>query len=510
MLTFVLTNSTLGASRMTLDTILQVIILLQGFVLAILGLIWWSILRFPDNETIKSRPIIRKLVYSLSAWVYLIFVRPISPLTDRKRQIKLSDGRSVAMSVDEIIGRYDQYNGVTRIGRIAAFSSNRRALQRIARCYYEEHNDHVCFSKHTLNYNGESPDLIIDEKWIPMQPIPTNDIILDWRQDVADPEPLQHNLHSQLQDKLSRRMSKDLAYRLLEVNRAGELVCGPTDYLQYIDTCEALAWEVAETALDYFVRPSEILVDTHVLHQRIGRAASSLRRRIGLDPFNFYNRAAVIGVNTLTILVSRKSDVVRVLLHDRSKATAGLAEAIDTLHVVPAGTFQPIACPPNVRTLSFSDCEFSITRNIMRECGEELLDRDEVIKEWGNNDPDAPFRKDPDLRHLKSLFDSERIKPFYLGMALDMLTLKPELLTFQLIDYEDLLSGLTDQALRQNWEGALARGIENRRGVGRSEPLAGLFEVLKEPSLLPAAGGIVCLMLRNKAFVEDAIREFSA
>src|SRR5207248_1527639 len=105
-------------------------------------------------------------------------------------------------------------------------------------------------------------------------------------------------------------------------------------------------------------------------------------------------------------------------LHDR--ISPKLAEAQNTYHVVPAGTFQP-----DTYADAYHEREFSLKRAILREFGEELLEREQLQKfaMYGED-----FYQD---KKMKKFVDGERngfVKLFFLGVGYDPANTKPEIL----------------------------------------------------------------------------------
>jgi len=105
-------------------------------------------------------------------------------------------------------------------------------------------------------------------------------------------------------------------------------------------------------------------------------------------------------------------------MHKRSKEYTLTSEG--TYHVIPAGEFQPSSIAP----ISFNE-DLDIWKNIMRESAEEIL-----CKEEHDGTSGIPFNynQEPYLS-LEMERKLGNIKIYYLGIGLDVLTFKGEILT---------------------------------------------------------------------------------
>lgn len=98
------------------------------------------------------------------------------------------------------------------------------------------------------------------------------------------------------------------------------------------------------------------------------------------------------------------------------------------------------------------------------------------------------------MEYLYKIFETSGIDIRFLGLALDCVTLKPEILTLLIIDGNRLVSRWKE--LSDNWEGAHEIIPFSREN---------LTKWLKEPKLLPAAAGCIALTLKNYDEVMAAI-----
>ena len=156
---------------------------------------------------------------------------------------------------------------------------------------------------------------------------------------------------------------------------------------------------------------------------------------------NLDERCVGIGVNTLLILKDRNKATF--LKHKRTPGAT--MEAIDTEHVVPAGTFQPRREMPPV-----PDPDFNIYKTILRELGEELLGRKEM-EEVGSSTED--ITRERHTKKFHQLFADGYAKAFFLGWGLDPLTTKAEFLTAIVLDIHEFRRRFGEPRFKHNWEG---------------------------------------------------------
>ena len=174
-------------------------------------------------------------------------------------------------------------------------------------------------------------------------------------------------------------------------------------YFDFYDTCEVMSAEIA-----YYRRIKSLKAPK----------PGELPIRDTVEPFDLHNRFAGIGVITLTILENVDTDRGRknyFLLHKR---TQKVAEGTGSYHAVPAGSYQPaaVAFP---RQMDENDRNLKST--VIREFGEELLD----IDEFGN------------LYNSNILADLVLPDPVFVGVGLDPLNLKTELMACMVIDVQE-------------------------------------------------------------------------
>jgi hypothetical protein len=201
----------------------------------------------------------------------------------------------------------------------------------------------------------------------------------------------------------SDRYFNGMIYRPVGVNvdDAGQLSMEFEEgrYFDYLDTSEVLAFEAAGES-----------------------RKRALRTRIN-DPFDLRARVASLGILTLTLRTS--SSGTTFVMHRRS----GQFVVGDGLfHVVPAGEFTP----SDIGLAAVKD-DFSLWRNIMREYAEELLGISDAQGQGGRR---IGYESDEPYALLARARSDGKLTVFALGLGLDALTYKPELLTVCVFDDE--------------------------------------------------------------------------
>ena len=306
----------------------------------------------------------------------------------------------------------------------------------LGRYFLAERDRLAAFSKAHYANADEIPDwpLLAKAAWRPRQPVPIGE---DSRIDRFEPTasyPAGSNLaglnarYGQIRRLLSPESKPPFngeCYRLLGIDFSADTIFnyGPCRYFDYYDTCEIHALKIAS------------------LH-RDGTAP------LALDPFDIGTRAAVPGVNALTVLrnfrVPGEKDCDRFLLHRRSRATV---QAGNTLHVVPAGQHQPS------QAFYGLDADVSIWRTMVREFCEELYS---VPEAHGLSVAAGDPLESPAFRRIVNpVFRSDASRAWLLGAGLDPVTAKPEILVVNVVDFSKIPIQQRDQLQRHsmNWEG---------------------------------------------------------
>jgi hypothetical protein len=216
--------------------------------------------------------------------------------------------------------------------------------------------------------------------------------------------------------------------------RTPVLTFGGCRYFDAVDTSEILGYEAAAAR-----------------HQRLSWVQQNAYRSWLGSPFELARRAAGTGAITLTII---KGSEVEFLIHKRRNV--GLGDG--NYHVVPAGEFQPVA----VTSTAFWE-SFDLWDNICREYAEELLGEEDAIRRRN-------YRIDkskPPYSLLESARRSGALTVWYLGVAADPLTWKPDILTVAVFD---------QAAFDEIFPWDLVEQAHSDEGEGEGEPMKERFE----------------------------------
>jgi hypothetical protein len=223
------------------------------------------------------------------------------------------------------------------------------------------------------------------------------------------------------------KLTNGPTFRISEVKADGkqiELRYSRGHYFNYVDTCEALGAELA----DFVIHHPDTVPSPDQLPLR-GKPD-----RI----FDFRTRSAFPGVNCLLILKNYfegtwsdegKRTRDEFLIHFRPGSTL---EAQNVWHVVPAGGHQPV-------TNSFeSEEDQSIWRSAVREFVEEVFNKEEAAK---YRESGVSFLDHKDVKPVvDAVFRQNGVaKAYLMGMGLDPVTTKPELLVAIVVDWKKFM-----------------------------------------------------------------------
>lgn len=333
--------------------------------------------------------------------------------------------------------------------------------------------------------NPNFPLLYLDG-WLPSKPVffpsdridddgqPLAEAFIAWKEGDAllakrpHLEPLKFEFH-ELKKRLNPKLTlfDAAAYRLLKIDvtrrSCPQLTFGLGGYFDYFDSCEVLGLELSNW-YSSGSKPTPTPADLPL------RGNPSLA-------FDLEGRSAVPGINTLFVVLNyRPRGAPRkhvFFYHDRRES---VGEAQNTFHVVPAGTFQPYS-----KDDVFHNRDFSLRRNVLRELAEELLGRSEV---QGMNNKGEDFANDPLIRPFRKAIENGTAKLAFLGLGLDPITTKPEILTCLVVDWDKLLQATQSIDFKENYEGEFRIGQF-------SKPK--LMEFSNRTRMLPA--GAACMRL---------------
>ena len=266
-------------------------------------------------------------------------------------------------------------------------------------------------------------------------------------------------------------------------------------YFDYINTGEVLGVELA----DWVLKKGRNSIPNSLPFR--GEAS---------DAFCLTNRAAYPGVNCLSVLLNYSSDKFSkergnyFLLHKRDETQM---QAQNSVHVIPAGGHQGLSAAALKE-------DTAIWRTLVREFAEELFDKENLSRQspsW------IDFLAHRDIRAIKTLFDTPdpAVRPYILGFGLDPITLKPEVLCVEVIDWELARKRMRQPKLelRFNWE-VQTEDPDVTRAEFRPLTRALLIEYATERKLRigdtfldPLPAGAACMLLTEQHFDELGLTE---
>lgn len=215
-------------------------------------------------------------------------------------------------------------------------------------------------------------------------------------------------------------------------------------YYDYLDSSEVMAYESAE----------------RVASGRKGVLRGSYRKALG-DPFSLKNRVTSLGINTLTIRLNGGDPTF--FLHERDPKKVAIDSAL--ISVAPAGEFTP-----SDRTLESVQSDFSLWRNIMREYAEEFLGHEEARGRggrWIDYATSSPYVE------LQRGIDEGSVRCWVLGLGLDPLNWKPELMTVCVLD-SNVFDTVFEEMVERNDEGEMLVGPQDK-GLKFDEATVNLY-----------------------------------
>jgi hypothetical protein len=335
--------------------------------------------------------------------------------------------------------------------------------------------------------------LLARSEWIAASPIPLDvTSVADF--DLGQPLPSVQRLdglnmdYVELKGRMSpRRPTDGDSYRLVKADLShgqAEFSFAATSYFAYVNGLDVLGVELA----DWVLREGGIEA-CRADPALVPKSRDLPRRGTPSAAFAIAERPSFAGVNCLLVVrnyLVHNGDKPRdvIFCHVRGDETL---EAQNTTHVVPAGGHQPY-------TEGFGSPEESnIFRTVVREFLEELFRKEEAMnlrRHGGDllNHPEV-------VKHVNAFFRSGAAQVRLLGLGLDPLTLKPELLVAIVVDWNRVISreGAIELKIEANYEGkALPWDLGQR---------SRLAAILAQPPggkpWLPAGAAAVQLALRH-------------
>jgi hypothetical protein len=367
--------------------------------------------------------------------------------------------------------------------------NNRSHLQFKAREHYQKSGAAIL---NIQNY------LITGDGWMPETPVPLEDISLEQIDDIVPVLCSKSNDNNQNIPGLRYKapfhgnyenyaeaikaidkpaiFEGNLQYRLLKINR--NKLSYSRDKYSYFDKINFGGYFDYEMA-DNLLFDKNLKYKTKIIQHLT-------------EPHQYI---ILTGVNTLTLI--NAPDGLRFLVHSRGSNET--ATSMNTMHVIPAGEFQP-SCRA---TVSWSE-DFDLWKNILRESAEELL----LLEEYPhiNKDP-FNYKAEPYLT-----IENERahgnIKAYYLGIGLDPNTLQGEVLTCVVYKEEAFLKifhrDKTKGVLRTNPEGNLIHEGDGQWGFRATERR--INEIIEGDSL-SACKALLIILQRNIDFFSNCFSE---
>lgn len=249
----------------------------------------------------------------------------------------------------------------------------------------------------------------------------------------------------------------DATYRMtaLQFGDQLKLECALGGYYNMLKSCEILEFELLTRFSQLKPPPSDFqwFTDQIWLRKYLHSRGSPIKHPLG--------RSVAISISTPIIFA--EGDTFKVLIRERSRDVAIYKHL---LHVLPSFMFQP--------QLRFYKEEYSVKHSIYREYLEEVIGREDLERPTGGEFFDF-FYSDPNLSYLRDLEERGDAKFYFTGVAMNLLSLRPEICTLLLItDPEWIVNqrqgkevrGHKLSILRTNWEFKLRDELKDAKFKG--------------------------------------------
>lgn len=293
------------------------------------------------------------------------------------------------------------------------------------------------------------------------------------------------------------RPSYSLTRFSLDPSHGAKLWFRKAYYFDYINCGELLALELIREL--HFISDADKLriMDpdpTSAATQDLYKALDSrlkLRAMLG-DWFVTRRRPSLAGVNMLTIFRDPESGLATFPMMKRSTLAGSAA---GTVHVIPAGEFQPTS-----DALPDWEKHCTLWQTILRETAEEILNHPEAESHAKQMEELALLEP---ISSMLRLIRSGKWKTYFMGIGLDPLTLKPEILVVSVIDAQAFRSAFTEYLPEGRLPREDSEGDIHRAGSGWGSPLTAknLRTYRDDPNALPAASGCIELFLRTAPLI---------
>jgi hypothetical protein len=360
---------------------------------------------------------------------------------------------------------------------------------RVIRRYLDQHRyelSHLAATRlHADHSQIEESGLLTLPNWLPRAPVPLDDITLKWCADTPTPlvdgtgpesagvRPLDDDgrrfpTYAAALGTLARpRLFEDRpCYRLVDVavdGRRAELSFGTGTYFDVMNTCEAVAHELAAAyANDGNNQELEDL---------------PLRALVG-DPCDLRRRPVLPAISALTI--RRTPTGASFMLHRRDAAK--VAHGGGLYQVMPVGVFQP-SSPGQWNRLN----DFDLWRSMAREYSEEYLGAPEL---QGATAP-IDYNNWPFYQALSEGNANGRITAHWLGLGVDPLSFVCDILVAVVID-DQWFDSVFDQIVPINAEGEVVASEPEAAGVfGVPFTEERIRRLLRESPMQPAGAALL-------------------
>ncbi|WP_370947026.1 hypothetical protein AB5J62_05585 [Amycolatopsis sp. cg5] len=329
--------------------------------------------------------------------------------------------------------------------------------------------------------------MLTQEGWILPQPVPVENVQLEWA-DKPLPDDQSSEAHSRASRLLPWRTGTErypsYSGALVQLTNRSQLYDGnlyrPTaiesmagslrlkftegSYFEHLDTTEVLAYEAASRSL-----AGHNSVD--------GRYRRWLR-----DPFDLTRRATGLGTVTLTIRLDNSH--AGFYMHKRDAKNLSVGPGV--VHAIPAGEFAPADIG-----LDSMSADFDVWHTVMREYAEEFLDIEEA---YGRGGRPLDYDNDWPYSELSRARESGDLRPYVLGIGLDVLTWKPELLLVCVID-STVFDSIFAEMVTAGREGTI---IVGPRGHGIAFDKANISSYIDSANTRGAAKACLALTWRHR------------
>ena len=350
---------------------------------------------------------------------------------------------------------------------------NRAALRRVALKLCPIKSIH-------LNINDDVP-LLAKETWLPQKPIPLENVELKIEQDPG----VNIGLSTQKLPSYAGGKYKKYSNAIENIDKPKVFVKRKQYRLLRID---GTSLTFSKKIHSYFDKTNygEYLV-YELAHQNRkrtwiqGHSNRDLLLKQLQEPADY---VILCGVATLTIIHTGEN--LRIIMHLRGD---DLGTSMGTLHVIPAGEFQP----SSLATISVEK-DFNLWKNIMREYAEEIL----LMEEYdGNSGVPFNYLAEPFIS-LEDERAKNNIRPFYLGTGLDPITFQGEILT-AVVFKEETFNKIFGKVKTKNNEGII---ITDKDRWGRQFTQEE-YDSYRETNTLAAGEAILNIAWKNRQFFKE-------